>query len=276
MDVANKCCLWYSPSFLFINLMYCRVQYNTANVKKYNLIIRLWSGTGQRTSSTSQAILALARQRGWNTLACLIQPWHASAKISETACLLGLALPFSLPCSRPPPSPPLPLSPLHLPISPSPLPLCTPSPGKHEQRQLWQICIVYPFVLSFKKISKFQPIILHVGHNIWHPIIATSFSQGNSSAFSPIMPEELGEHPIRDQRPFSSNRISPDPLDSQLYVSTSSLQFTSLTFCRVQVGHMIETAMVQDSFFCSLTYFCVYFYVWFGLLSCGRSKHCPF
>ncbi len=46
--------------------------------------------------------------------------------------------------------------------------------------------------------------LFHVGHNYWHPIIATSFSQHNSSEFSPIMPEEFGEHLIRDQRPFSS------------------------------------------------------------------------
>ncbi len=50
-------------------------------------------------------------------------------------------------------------------------------------------------------------------------------SQVNSE-FSPIMPEEFEEHLIRDQRPFSSSRISPDPSDSQLHVSTSSLQFT--------------------------------------------------
>ncbi len=44
--------------------------------------------------------------------------------------------------------------------------------------------------------------LVHVGHNYWHPIIATSFSQDNSSEFSPIMPEEFGEHLIRDQRAF--------------------------------------------------------------------------
>ncbi len=77
--------------------------------------------------------------------------------------------------------------------------------------------------------------LVHVGHNYWHPIIATSFSQGNSSEFSPIMPEEFGEHLIRDQRPFSSYRISPDPSDSQLHDGASSLQFTSLIFYRVQV-----------------------------------------
>ncbi len=49
------------------------------------------------------------------------------------------------------------------------------------------------------------------------------------------MPEEFGEHLTRDQRPFSSYRISPDPSDSQLHDGASSLQFTSLIFCRVQV-----------------------------------------
>ncbi len=73
--------------------------------------------------------------------------------------------------------------------------------------------------------------LFHVGHNYWHPIIATSFSQGNSSEFSPIMPEEFGEHLTRDQRPFSSYRISPDPSDSQLHDGAS----VHLTFCRVQV-----------------------------------------
>ncbi len=43
--------------------------------------------------------------------------------------------------------------------------------------------------------------LVHVGHDYWHTIIATSFTQDNSSEFSPIMPEEFGEHLIRDQRP---------------------------------------------------------------------------
>ncbi len=70
----------------------------------------------------------------------------------------------------------------------------------------------------------------------WPQLLAPNycniFSQGNSSEISPIMPEEFGEHLIRDHRPY---RISPDPSDSQLYVSTSSLQFTSFIFCRVQI-----------------------------------------
>ncbi len=106
--------------------------------------------------------------------------------------------------------------------------------------------------------------LFHVGHNYWHPIIATSFSQGNSSEFSPIMPEEFGEHLIRDQRPFSSYRISPDPSDSQLHDGTASLQFTSLIFCRVQVrGQRQQCGQVHfvlsDPFLCS--FWCLFWIV---------------
>ncbi len=52
-------------------------------------------------------------------------------------------------------------------------------------------------------------------------LLQRPFPQGNSSEFSPIMPEEFGEHLTRDQRAFSSYRISPDPSDSQLHDGTS-------------------------------------------------------
>ncbi len=115
--------------------------------------------------------------------------------------------------------------------------------------------------------------LFHVGHNYWHPIIATSFSQGNSSEFSPIMPEEFGEHLTRDQRPFSSYRISPDPSDSQLHDGASSLQFTH----SFSLGFRSED---RDSngkrlILCSVTHFCVYFDVCFGLLSCWKIKTWP-
>ncbi len=105
--------------------------------------------------------------------------------------------------------------------------------------------------------------LVHVGHNYWHPIIATSFSQGNSSEFSPIMPEEFGEHLIRDRRPFSSYRISPDPSDSQLHVSTS-LQFTPLIFCRVQVRGLGQPwqklhFVLSDQFLC--LFWCLFWIV---------------
>ncbi len=53
--------------------------------------------------------------------------------------------------------------------------------------------------------------LVHVDHNYWHPIIAMSFSQDNSSEFSPIMPEEFGEHPISDQRSIIAimNKLQP-------------------------------------------------------------------
>ncbi len=56
------------------------------------------------------------------------------------------------------------------------LSLCiVPSPnigtlGKYEQRWLWKyICIVYPFDLSLKKITKFEPIIevKHLKACVW-------------------------------------------------------------------------------------------------------------
>ncbi len=64
--------------------------------------------------------------------------------------------------------------------------------------------------------------LVHVGHYYCHPIIVTSFSQGNSSEFSPIMPEEFGEHLTRVWRTLDkrsetipSTRISPDPSESE-------------------------------------------------------------
>ncbi len=111
--------------------------------------------------------------------------------------------------------------------------------------------------------------LFHVGHNYWHPIIATSFSQGNSSEFSPIIPEEFGEHLTRDQRPFSSYRISPDPSDSQLLLFSSPHSFS--------VGFRSEDRDSHGKRFilCSVTHFCVYFDVCFGLLSCWKIKTWP-
>ncbi len=97
--------------------------------------------------------------------------------------------------------------------------------------------------------------LVHVGHNYWHPIIATSFSQDNSSEFSPIMPEEFGEHLIRDQRPFSSYRISPDPSDSQLLLFSSPHSFS--TGFRSEDGNSHSRSLVL----CSVTHVCVVFEV---------------
>ncbi len=107
--------------------------------------------------------------------------------------------------------------------------------------------------------------LVHVGHNYWHPIIATSFSQHNSSEFSPIMPEEFGEHLISDQRPFSSSRISPDPSDSQLHVSTSSLQF-HLTHFLQGSGQGTEMAIAEAWFCAQWPIFVLFLRFVFGLL----------
>ncbi len=114
--------------------------------------------------------------------------------------------------------------------------------------------------------------LVHVGHNYWHPIIAMYFSQGNSSEFSPIMPEEFGEHLIRDQRPFSSHRIFPNPLDSQLHVSTSSLQLTSFSG---GVRSEDWDSHAKRFILCSVTHFCVYFDVCFELLSWWKIQTWP-
>ncbi len=98
------------------------------------------------------------------------------------------------------------------------------------------------------------------------------FSQGNSSEFSPIMPEEFGEHLIRDQRPFSSHRIFPNPLDSQLHVSTSSLQLTSFSG---GVRSEDWDSHAKRFILCSVTHFCVYFDVCFELLSWWKIQTWP-
>ncbi len=101
--------------------------------------------------------------------------------------------------------------------------------------------------------------LFHVGHNYWHPIIATSFSQDNSSEFSPIMPEDFGEHLIRDQRPF----LHPESLQIlQIHSSmTVLLLFSS--------PHSFSTGFRSGNWnghsrslvLCPVTHFCVVFEV---------------
>jgi hypothetical protein len=92
-------------------------------------------------------------------------------------------------------------------------------------------------------------------------LLQRNFSQGNSSEFSPIMPEEFGEHLTRDQRPFSSSRISPDPSDSLLLLFSSPHSFST--------GFKSEDWDSHGKRFilCSVTHFCVDFDVCFGSLS---------
>ncbi len=86
-------------------------------------------------------------------------------------------------------------------------------------------------------------------------LFETSICQFNSSTFSPVMPDEV-RTPDKRSETIPSSRISPDPSDSQLHDSASSLQFTSL---RVQVrglnGHSRSLVL------CSVTHFCAVFEV---------------
>ncbi len=101
--------------------------------------------------------------------------------------------------------------------------------------------------------------LVHVGHNYWHPIIATSFSQSNNSEFSPIMPEEFGEHLIRDQRPF----LHPESL--QILQIHSSM----LVLLLFSSPHSFSTGLRSGNWnghsrsldLCPVTHFCVVFEV---------------
>ncbi len=101
--------------------------------------------------------------------------------------------------------------------------------------------------------------LIHVGHNYWHPIIATSFSQDNSSEFSPIMPEEFGEHLIRDQRPF----LHPESLP------ILQIHSSMLVLLLFSSPHSFSTGFRSGNWnghsrslvLCPVTHFCVVFEV---------------
>ncbi len=116
--------------------------------------------------------------------------------------------------------------------------------------------------------------LFHVGHNYWHSIIAMSFSQGNSSEFSPIMPEEFGEHLIRDQRPFlhtESLQILQIHSSMTVLLLFSSPHSFSVGF-RSEDGNGHSRSLVL----CSVTHFCVVFEVCvLDYCPVGRSKHGP-
>ncbi len=122
--------------------------------------------------------------------------------------------------------------------------------------------------LSKKNVIQIFFSLVHV-----HPIIATSFSQDNSSEFSPIMPDEVREHLTRDQRPF----LHPESLPIlQIHSSmTVLLLFSS--------PHSFSTGFRSEDWnghsrslvLCSVTHFCVYFDVCFGLLSWWKIQTWP-
>ncbi len=115
--------------------------------------------------------------------------------------------------------------------------------------------------------------LVHVGHNYWHPIIAMSFSQDNSSEFSPIMPDEVREHLIRDQRLFlhpQSFQILQIPSSITVLLHFSSPHSFSTGFRSED-----RDSHGKRSMLCSVTHFCVYFYVCFGLFSWWKIQTQP-
>ncbi len=107
--------------------------------------------------------------------------------------------------------------------------------------------------------------LVHVSHNYWHPIIATSFSQDNSSEFSPIMPEEFGEHLIRDQRPF----LHPESLQIlQIHSSMTVLLLFSSPHSFSTGFRSEDWKAIAEAWFCAQWHiFCVDFDICFWSLS---------
>ncbi len=79
------------------------------------------------------------------------------------------------------------------------------------------------------------------------------------------LPDEVREHLTRDQRPFLHPESLQTPLDSQLHVGASSLQFTSLIFNRVQVRGLEwpkqKLGFVHSDLFCVVFEVCVWIIV---------------
>ncbi len=81
--------------------------------------------------------------------------------------------------------------------------------------------------------------------NTWHEIRDHSFIQNHSrssdshlllfSSLTHLLQGSGQRTPDTRSETIPSSRITPDPLDTQLHDSASSLQFTSLIFYRVQV-----------------------------------------
>ncbi len=108
--------------------------------------------------------------------------------------------------------------------------------------------------------------LFYVGHNYWHPIIATSFSQGNSSEFSPDTWQEIRDHFLQTE---SLQILQIHSSMTVLLLFSSPHSFS--------VGFRSEDRDSNGKRFilCSVTHFCVYFDVYFGLLSCWKIKTWP-
>ncbi len=74
-------------------------------------------------------------------------------------------------------------------------------------------------------------------------LLQRPFYQDNSSEFSPIMPEEFGEHLIRDQRPF---------------LHTESLQILQIHsfFSSVHLTHFLQGSAQRTGMAIAEAWFC--------------------
>ncbi len=87
----------------------------------------------------------------------------------------------------------------------------------------------------------------------------TSICQFNGSKCSPIMPDEVGEHLTRDQRPF----LHPESL--QILQIHSSMMVLLL----FSSPHSFSTGFRSEDWelvFCPVTHFCVVFEVWVWII----------
>ncbi len=118
-------------------------------------------------------------------------------------------------------------------------------------------------VTILKKTCCFS--LVQVSHSYWHPIIATSFSQDNSSEFSPILPEEFGEHLTRDKRPFLQTE----------YLQIFQIHSSMLVLLLFSSPHSFSTGFRSEYWYaygksfilCSMIHLCVDFDICFGSLS---------
>ncbi len=99
--------------------------------------------------------------------------------------------------------------------------------------------------------------LFHVGHNYWHPILATSFSQHNSSEFSPIIAWRVWRTPDkRSETIFFKQNLSR----SFRFTAPWRCFFSSvhLTHLLQGSGQRTETAMVKYSFCAQWPILCLF------------------
>ncbi len=120
-----------------------------------------------------------------------------------------------------------------------------------------EMCSLHLTHPSVHTWSSGQPTVQRPGSSRGLPVGAgiRTHNLGLPRVSSPTL-YPLGQRLPRSET-IPSSRITPDPLDSQLHVGASSLQFTPLIFYRVQDWNGHSRGLVL----CSVTHFCVVFEV---------------